>query len=142
MKPTYMILKHNHYSSNKYQSNYLDQVGLYKEIGYDFHALHNQNPAYENTCATRMSLALIKSGIHFHGRLEIKAGPYKGRKIETGAKLLADQLAKPHVFELPLILRNPNNAPTELNNTKGVLFFNKIAGYGGGHIDLIDSINK
>lgn len=58
--------------------------------------------------------------------------------IEAGAKLLADQLVKPSVFGRPEIIKNPTNILSELDNKQGVVFFWKITGYGGGHIDLIE----
>ncbi len=97
-----------------------------------------QNPAYENTCAVRMSLALIKSGVNFQGRLMIKDGPHKGKMIEPGAKLLADQLARPGVFGRPTVLA-PRDAISRLSGKQGVILFWKITGYGGGHIDLIEA---
>ena len=98
MKPTFSSLKRNHYSSDRMNPNFLSGEDVYKEIGYSIDDLIKQNPGYENTCAVRMSLALIKSGIHFAGRLRIKVGPHKGKMIEPGAKLLADQLARPQLF--------------------------------------------
>ncbi len=138
MKPSFMTLKSNHYSSNKYHSNFMGGEELYNLIGYDIEKLKKQNPGYANTCAVRMSLALIKSGIQFAGRLKIKDGPYKGRMIEPGAKLLADQLAKPQLFGRPKLL-SPSNAVAHLSGKKGVVLFWKITGYGGGHIDLIET---
>jgi hypothetical protein len=61
MKPTYAVLKSHHNSSEITSSSYLPAEDLYKEIGYDVNNLIKQNPGYGNTCATRMSLALIKS---------------------------------------------------------------------------------
>lgn len=90
MKPLYSTLKSKHSSSNELNLSYLDKKKLYEEIGYDIDNLVKQNPGYENTCAIRMSLALIKAGISFTGRLQVKSGQYKGRTIEPGAKLLAD----------------------------------------------------
>ncbi len=140
MKPYYLILKNNHYSSERGKANYMSGADVYKEIGYDIDKLMKQNPAYENTCAVRVSLALIKSGVHFSGRLRIKDGPYKGRMIEPGAKLLADQLLKSNIFGRPEFI-NPKNAVTQLLGKKGVVLFWKITGYGGGHIDLIETSN-
>ena len=139
MKPAYNTLKSNYYSSDYLSPSYLSAEDLYDEIGYDINQLINQNPAYANTCATRMSLAMIKSGVQFHGRLKIKAGPYKGKSVETGAKLLADQLTHSSVFGYPSIFNTPNPPLPALNNRKGVIFFWKISGYGGGHIDLIEA---
>jgi len=70
VKPTYSILKKNHYSSNELSASFVDKKILYREIGYDSDDLIRRNPAYENTCAIRMSLALIKSGVFFSGRLK------------------------------------------------------------------------
>ena len=142
MKPMYNTLKRNYYSSDYLNQSYFSAEDLYDELGYDIEKLTKQNPAYANTCATRMSLALINSGVQFHGRLKIKNGQYKGRTIETGAKLLADQLVQPSVFGYPSIIETPNPPLPELNNKKGVIFFWKISGYGGGHIDLIEVTNS
>lgn len=140
MKPSYAALKNRHYSSNELSSSYLDKISLYNEIGYDIDKLIIQNPGYQNTCATRMSLALIKSGVAFAGRLKIKKGPHTGQAVEPGAKLLADQLALPHVFGKPQVF-NPSEAIAKINGKEGIVFFWKIAGYNGGHIDLIETSN-
>ena len=140
MKPQYATLKANYYSSNELNTNYVDKKRLYEEIGYDINALVRQNAGYENTCATRVSLALIKSGVHFAGRLRIKKGTHEGRFVEPGAKLLADQLSRSAVFGRPQVLR-PAEAVSHLQGRKGVVFFWKITGYGGGHIDLIETEN-
>ena len=97
MKPTFQNLKKHHYSSEPSSDNYLSGAALYEEIGYKIDDLIKQNAGYANTCATRMSIALIKAGVTFTGRLRIK---------------------------------------------KGVVFFWKITGYDGGHIDLIETSNK
>lgn len=137
MKIHYSQLKNNHYSSNTNSANYLSAEGVYEEIGHSYNELVKQNPGYENTCAIRMSLALLKSGISFKGRLKINAGKYQGRYIETGAKLLADQLSLAGVFGKPEIFK-PADAFSKVSR-KGVVFFSKIAGYGGGHVDLIET---
>ncbi len=140
MKPSFMAFKANHYSSNKHNSNFMGSEEIYKLIGYDIEELKKQNPGYVNTCAIRMSLALIKSGMNFSGRLKIKNGPYKGRMIEPGAKLLAGQLAKPQLFGRPELI-SPSNAVVRLSGKKGMVLFWKVTGYGGGHIDLIETSN-
>lgn len=137
MKPTFDTLNKNYYSYNELMPNYLSGSDLYEEMGLDHDALMKQNPAYENTCATRMSLALLKSGVPFTGRLTIKSGKYTSKKIETGAKLLADQLMHPDVFGRPEFY-TPENFLTKVKGRKGVVLFWKIENYGGGHIDLID----
>lgn len=138
MKPAFVTLKSNYYSSNELQSNYVNGSELYSEIGIDHEKLIKQNPAYVNTCTARVSLALLKSNVPFMGRLPVKSGKYVGKKIETGAKLLADQLMKSNVFGMPEIYK-PDNFIRKISGRKGVVLFWKITGYGGGHIDLIDS---
>lgn len=141
MKPTFQKLKSNHYSSEPSGTNYKSAEDLYAEIGHNLNNLLAQNAGYANTCATRMSIALLHSGVSFTGRLPIKAGSLKGKKIETGAKLLADQLMLAHIFGRPEII-DPAKAQTLLINKRGLIFFWKITGYDGGHIDLIETSNN
>lgn len=141
MKPLYAQLKKNHYSSHETSADFLSRSALFNEIGYSESELLNVNPGYQNTCAIRMSLALLKCNVSFHGRLLIKAGVYKGKKIEPGAKLLADQLYQQGVFGNAEIYTDIRKAGQELKKRKGVIFFNAITGYNGGHIDLIEPVN-
>ena len=140
MKPSYKKLKSNHYSSNENARNFVDGQLLYSEIGYSRQSLLRRNRAYRNTCAVRMSLALLKTGIPFAGRLKIKSGQFKGKYIEPGAKLLADQLMKPRAFGRPAVY-NSNDFKKKVLGKKGVVLFHKIRDYGGGHIDLIEPAN-
>ena len=139
MRPSFAALKANHNSSTKGVTNYLSGAALYTEIGHDIDKLMDQNSAYENTCAVRMSLALIKAGFGVRGRIKIKAGPHAGKSVEPGAKLLADQLIT--TLGRPLILTETAKAADLLRGKRGIVFFWKIAGYGGGHIDLIEPLN-
>jgi hypothetical protein len=142
VKPTYQTLKRNHYSSEPSNNNYRSGSDIYNDMGYKIEDLIKQNQGYANTCATRMSIALIKSAVSFTGRLRIKKGIYKDRKIETGAKLLADQLALKTVFGKPEVFMDTSTAAAKIAARKGVVFFWKITGYDGGHIDLIESSNR
>lgn len=139
MKLRFEALKKYHYSSQRGQSNYLGGEDLYSTIGYNIDNLVKQNPGYENTCAVRLSLALLAMNVKFEGRLKIKAGPYKGKMIEPGAKLLADQLRL--ALGKPQIFREPDKLKTQIWHQRGIIFFSKIVGYGGGHIDLIEPDN-
>jgi len=140
-KPIFENLKSNHYSSDRMQpTRFLDGASVYREIGYDMDQLKRQNAGYENTCAVRMSLALLKSGTGITGRLKIKEGPLKGRFVESGAKLLADQLVQRGVLGYPQIL-TADNVQAKIQGKRGVIFFWKMASYSGGHIDLVESTN-
>lgn len=141
MRPAFSILKANHYSSEFTNPAYVSAENLYKELGYDLTSLRKENPGYANTCATRMSLALLKSNVVFAGRLKVKAGPYKGRMFEPGAKLLADALMSHTAFGKPKVIADATKAPGIVGKKQGVAFFWKITGYDGGHIDLIETMN-
>ena len=140
MKPSYARLKSHYYSSKEGMINHIGTRSLYAEIGYDAVKLLQQNVAYRNTCAVRMSLALLKTGVSFKGRLKIKTGKFKGKHIEPGAKLLADQLARPRVFGQPAVYK-PAEFKRKAFGKRGVVLFHKISDYGGGHIDLIEPSN-
>ncbi|WP_313622769.1 hypothetical protein [Achromobacter sp.] len=113
MKPPHAVLKSHHYSADKFSTSYVSGEALYSEIEFDQAALIRQDGGYVNTCATRMSLALIKAGVPFNGRLTIKHGKYKGRTVEPGAKLLADQIARPHSLGKPLVFEASDAPPGE-----------------------------
>jgi len=140
MKPSYHLLKSCHYSSMEGRPSYKNIEEVYTEIGYDAAELVKQNHQYEHTCAIRMSLALLKAGMSFTGRLKIKDGELKGRYVEMGAMTLADELRKPHLFGKPSVFLNREKALKGIGNGKGVIFFHTIAGYGGGHIDLYEPV--
>ncbi|WP_335341476.1 T6SS effector amidase Tae4 family protein [Brenneria corticis] len=61
--------------------------------------------------------------------------------MEPGAKLLADQLYKDNVFGKAELYTDANQAARALRNRKGVVFFNAITNYGGGHIDLLEPLS-
>jgi hypothetical protein len=142
MKPAFSILKANHYSSEFTSSDYVSAEDLHKELGYDLTTLLKENPGYANTCATRVSLALLKSNIPFAGRLKVKDGRYKGMMLEPGAKLLADALTSKNAFGKPVLITDAVKASATVGTSSGVIFFWQVTGYDGGHIDLIESINS
>ncbi|WP_312119413.1 T6SS effector amidase Tae4 family protein [Kosakonia cowanii] len=142
MRPLYEQLKRQHYSSNDVRAGFVDSDALFSEIGYDFKALLRQGDQYENTCAVRMSLALLKCNIEFSGRFTIRKGPLKGKRFEMGAKLLADQLNKPHIFGSAEIYTDKVEGGRALLKRRGVVFFNRIDGYGGGHIDMLEPLTS
>ena len=85
MKPVFSNVK-----SNFSSARLVKQSELFAELGW--HDLA-ENPAYENTCAIRMSLALIKCGINIPGRMRVKAGTYKGIDRARTGKACADSCA-------------------------------------------------
>ena len=67
MRPNFATLEKNYPRKKR-----IDRAELYQEIGWDRLI---DDPAYHNTCAVPGSLALIKSGVPIHGRIQIKKGP-------------------------------------------------------------------
>lgn len=84
MRPKFSALERNY---PKHDS--IDTAQWFQEVGWD--ELIN-NSAYANTCAIRMSLALIKVSVPIHGRIAIKKGPFKGQRIEPGQASLSKML--------------------------------------------------
>jgi hypothetical protein len=65
---------------------------LWRWIGHSDKILDSQ---WRNTCAVRMSLALLGAGIHLPaGFLKIEAGKYRGEYIEIKQEVLAAYLSK------------------------------------------------
>jgi hypothetical protein len=137
MRPPFAALERGYHSSDPAHPSYLDGRSVYARIGLDLDAFVGDDPAYVNTCAVRMSIALLEAGVRFAGRIRIRSGPHRGQHIEPGAKLLADQLARPAVFDRPEFLE-PASASRRIAARRGLIFFHKIRGYGGGHLDLIE----
>ena len=130
-KPPFAALYSN-YSSNKK----IAKDALFKEIGWN-DLINDQT--YDNTCAVRVSLALIKAGIPLRGRIKIKVGPNKGALIEPGQQKLAELLASDAYFWKPEKL-SAKNAGAKIGSRQGIIAFMRIPGYHngrGGHIDLV-----
>lgn len=93
---------------------------------------------WSNTCAIRMSLALIESGMILDGRVKIKAGPLKDRWIEPGQNRLSNWIAKkvgpPEIYPYDKL---SVDGPKEIFAKKGIVSFMNIPSYAGGHIDLL-----
>lgn len=131
IRPAFNTLWHNYHSSH-----IIKRPELFKEIGWD--DLIN-NAAYENTCAIRISLALIKCGITIpDGRMQIKKGVYKGKRIEPGQAKLSLVLARASMLATPEKFKAREHENGIGNRTGIVSFFHLMPGiYENGHIDLV-----
>ena len=93
---------------------------------------------WSNTCAVRMSLALLEAGMILDGRLRIKSGTLKGRWVEPGQNKLSNWLSKklgaPKSYPFDKV--SPDG-PKEIFLKKGIVSFMNIPSYAGGHIDLL-----
>ena len=133
MKPAFIKLRENYYSVAA-----VDQAALFGEIGWE--DLIGKD-SFINTCAIRISLALIKSGIKLKGRMAINKGPFKGALIEPGQAKLAHMLASPSLLGAPeKFARDEAIDGIGIGNRKGIVAFFRIPGYlggAGGHIDIL-----
>ena len=133
MKPVFSNVK-----SNFSSARLVKQSELFAELGWNDLA---GNPAYENTCAIRMSLALVKCGINIPGRMRVKAGTYKGKLIEPGQAKLAPILARPSFLGKPEKFTT-EQAEEGIGNRQGIVsVFDvfPIMQTRQGHIDLVHS---
>jgi hypothetical protein len=127
----------------------MDNAYPRKSQGYDWAKLFNTigwddlvgNNAYYNTCAIRVSIALLSAGYRFPGRMKIKAGPLKGKMIEPGQRALSDILAHKDRLGQPEKFKTQDAAETGIGRRHGIVSFFRID-YANpnsnlGHIDLV-----
>jgi hypothetical protein len=132
MKPAFATLRYNYPPRAT-----IDRAALYKAIGWD--ALIAVT-AYQNTCATRVSLALIRSGMRIPGRLTILKGEHTGRMIEPGHARLSILLQRRNLLGLPEKYRDGALARQSIGTRSGLVSFWAIQTDGGpdqGHIDIV-----
>lgn len=113
----------------------VDAAELYKWIGYPENI---GNPNFENTCAIRLSLALLGAGFPNPGTYPVKAGRYNGRMIETGQRKLSNflvrQLGQPEKF------KNGAEALKAIDSRHGIISFFQLHGpslTASGHIAIV-----
>ena len=131
MKPAFIKLRENYSSVAA-----VDQGALFREIGWE--DLIGKD-SFANTCAIRVSLALIKAGVQLKGRMAIRKGPFKGALIEPGQARLSHMLASPSMLGAPEKFAR-DDAMEGIGQRQGVVAFFRIPGYlggAGGHIDIL-----
>jgi hypothetical protein len=114
-----------------------DSVGLdelYQSIGYPENIT---NGNFANTCAIRLSLALLGAGFPNPGLYPVKAGKYKGRMIETQQRKLSNflvrQLGQPEKY------KNGQAAEKAVGARHGIISFFQLHGPEDrqGHIAIV-----
>jgi hypothetical protein len=128
MKPPFAVLM------ERYPKSEIREV-LYRQIGWSDVVDH---PAFQDACAIRMSLALLAAGVPLGGA-NMKAGPLKGRWIETGQGRLSQTLKR--LWGQPDVYKSETAANEGIGSRRGVVSFFRIRTLGiptnGGHIDLV-----
>jgi len=136
MKPNFAILRGNFSPAPT-----VLRAALFREIGWED---LTENKAYWDTCAIRMSLALIKSGMTIPGRMPIKSGSHKGKLIEPGQAKLSAILARPGFLGQPEKFRTAD-AEAGIGLRSGIVSFFDIdppSATQHGHIDLVRPENN
>jgi hypothetical protein len=108
---------------------------LYLWIG---HPEHITEVGWENTCAIRMSLALVRCGMHVPGdRLRVLAGECKGHSLEPSQAKLSRFLIQ--VWGAAEKFQGGPEATKGIGNRRGVISFYHLWGATDrqGHIDLV-----
>lgn len=131
MKPAFVMLNQNYPKLSQ-----VPRESLLGAIGWNDVL---KNPAFADTCAIRMSVALLSSGVPLPGaRMKVNAGSLKGRRIEPGQGKLSIILRR--LWGHPEVYTSESSAKEGIGQRSGVVSFFRIHGGGptdGGHIDLI-----
>lgn len=116
----------------------IDQAALYESIG---HPEFAHDARMQNTCATRVSMALLGAGIHpAPGNLAVKAGRFSGLRIETNQKALSKFLQRR--LGPPEVYKSGYEAWSKIKPRRGIVsFFHLLGGDWDpqGHIDLVEA---
>jgi hypothetical protein len=127
--PLFTLLKVHHMGARFTAPQVLDAIG-HPELALD--------PAWGNTCAIRMSVALVWAGVKIRtgpARLRLNAGPLKGEQIEPSQKVLSEFLA--HEIGKPERYRSGPDANNAVAWRHGIVSFFSLHGSSQGHIDLV-----
>lgn len=128
-RPPYAAL-HTHYPDRI--SVPVDE--LYRWIGYPEYTTDSN---WQNTCAVRVSLGLLGAGLDISpGHLTVKAGKWRGRRIEQGQRRLSDYLER--TWGEPERIQGAL-ARDQIGLRRGVISFFEIWGpfEQQGHIDIV-----
>ncbi|TFW31504.1 T6SS effector amidase Tae4 family protein [Massilia horti] len=131
MKPLFAVLKANHLGRDVMSSQVHEAIG-HLELAIDVE--------WQNTCAIRMSLALIAAGMYIRTarpRLWIKTGKFKGRQLEPSQRVLSDFLV--HEIGKPEKYRSGADVHNTIAWRRGIISFFQIHGPTShqGHINLV-----
>ena len=123
------------------QSSYPSRVStpkdlLYASIGYPELSAKME---WDNTCAVRVSLALLGAGVNVPGHMTIKAGRFKGRTFQPGQAKLSAFLARSDNLGAPEKFNSSVEALIGVRGRRGIISFIGLHGPSDqqGHIDIV-----
>lgn len=127
--------------NNSYRSyNRLDTSALYESLGWGDLV---DRPEWQNTCAVRMHLALLDANVQVPGRFPVLKGTHAGSRIEVSQQRLAEKIERSgrfgsaRVYSREEFLRK--DGYKDVAGQTGIVSFQRMPGYPGGHIDLLDA---
>lgn len=130
--PRFAVLKANHMGRDFLAPQVYESIGYPPDMALD--------PTWGNTCAIRMSIALIAAGIRIQsGRLKIKAGRFTGELVEPGQRRLSEFLAR--ALGQPEKYRGGPAARNTIAWRRGIISFFSLHGTNQGHIDLVSVVD-
>jgi hypothetical protein len=121
------------------RTHFLDTDSVSRDELFHFMGRPNliADPNFYNTCAIRLSLALLGAGFPNPGDWPVLAGKYKGRAIETRQRKLSHwlvrQLGQPEKF------KSGQDAESKIGARHGIVSFFSIYGDANpqGHIAIV-----
>lgn len=130
--PLFAALKANHMGHDVRAPQVYEAIGHPAELALQ--------PQWANTCAIRMSVALIGAGIKIRpGRLKIMAGKFKNEMVEPGQRRLSEYLVR--VIGRPEKYRASEQARNTIAWRRGIVSFFSLHGTNQGHIDLVSQLD-
>ena len=111
-------------------------AALFAEIGWQAPAEHKGDT---DTCAVRVSLALVRAGKRSPGRVNVNSGRFKGQRIETAQNRLSLLLTHASLLGRPEIYQDGGRAETGIGQRRGVVsYWRRAPGQRQqGHIDIV-----
>jgi hypothetical protein len=108
---------------------------IYRWIGYP--PEYASDARWANTCAVRMSLALVRCGVPVPGRLRVLAGECKGKLLEPGQANLSRMLVR--LWGAPEKYQGGPAAIKGIGSRRGVISFYRLWNPRDpqGHIDMV-----
>jgi len=132
MRPMYASL------ASGYPSRQLvPSAALFEEIGWDKNLVSERAG---DTCAVRVSVALLRAGARIPGRVNVSHGRFKGQRIEPLQTRLALLLTHSSLLGRPEIYQGGALAQAGIGQRRGVVSYwsRDSQQRSHGHIDLVD----
>ena len=111
-------------------------AALFAEIGWQAPA---ESKRWADTCAVRVSLALVRAGARIPGPVNVSSGRFKGQRIETAQTRLALLLTHASLLGRPEIYHDGALAEAAIGQRRGIVSYwcREPGQRQRGHIDIV-----